>query len=107
MTEPSYEDIERAAAAAKEQLRHCIRDIERASDEQHARLDKARSEADEARGWQVVEASDDELALLAAGQRDGIPPLPGPARQPCRSAARIVPGSGVLGGQLSGGLSWT
>ncbi len=49
------EQFEEAAATAKDILRRRIEGIERGRDEQPARLAKARAEAEEARGWSLIE----------------------------------------------------
>jgi hypothetical protein len=57
-TEPddlSIEEIEAAMLSAKDILRRRIDDMERSQEEQPARLAKARSDAEEARGWALIE----------------------------------------------------
>lgn len=49
------EEIESATKSAMDILRRHIQEMERARDEQPARLAKARGEADEARGWALIE----------------------------------------------------
>jgi hypothetical protein len=53
--DPRIEQIETAVELAKDILSRQVDEIERSRDEQPARLAKARSEADEARGWALIE----------------------------------------------------
>lgn len=51
----TLDEIVAAGLSAAERLRQQIADIKRARDEQPARLARARAEADEARGWAILE----------------------------------------------------
>lgn len=54
-TDSLGKDIDAATSAAKDILRRRIEEMERAREEQPARLAKARGEAEEARGWALIE----------------------------------------------------
>ncbi|WP_319454250.1 MULTISPECIES: hypothetical protein [unclassified Mycobacterium] len=51
----TLEDMDRAVETASDILRRRITEMERSRDEQPARLAKARSDAEEARGWALLE----------------------------------------------------
>jgi hypothetical protein len=65
-------DLDRAVETANQILRRRIDELERSRDEQPARLAKARSEAEEARGWALIEEPwDDQVTAIPAHNADG------------------------------------
>lgn len=68
----TIEDIERASAAAHDILRRRIQQIEDTKASQPERLAKARAEADEARGWSLIEEPwDDQWGAVPGYTADG------------------------------------
>jgi hypothetical protein len=75
-TDMTIEEIADLAASAEDIMRRRIEQMKQARDEQPARLAKARIEADEARGWALIEEPWNTLVSAiptydAAGERTG------------------------------------